>query len=243
MPTEPNRPFIGVLLGFACVFFLFVKREEKPPQDGADLLLQSAQQQMREAQAKNRERAVQAITQKNNLQAMVDQMQRMVSRLEEQAKAAGQEGNTEREQDLLAERGQSLLTLTQTQASLQAAIETTEAVKTAMRREEERIRAQTAQALAMKAQQRQALIELTIEKSRLGMTTSYASDLFERAQAKIQQTQARRDLMAQLRKTPEVLEEAAEAASREGDTALSRRLLSERDELKKAALSPKLWES
>ncbi len=243
MPPEPNRPLVGVLLGFACVFFLFVKRQEKPPVDTAEALLEAAQQQMREAQARNRSRAVEAITQKNNLQALVDQTQKMVSRLEEQAKAAGQTGDTEREQDLLAERSQYLLTLTRTQASLTSAIETTEAVKTAMRREEERIRAQTAQALAMKAQQRQALIELTIEKSRLEMTTSYATDLFERAQAKIQQTQARRDLLAQLRKTTEVLEEAAEAAVRGGDTALNRRLLAERDELKKVALNPRLWSS
>jgi len=241
MPPEPSRSFVGVLLGFACVFFLFAKRDKKPPQDDAETLLQLAQAQMREAQAKNRERAVQAITQKNNLQALVDQTQKTVSRLEEQAEAARQRGDAEREQDLLAERGQYLLTLTQTQASLASAIETTEAVKTAMRREEERIRAQTAQALAMKAQQRQAQIELAIEKSRLGMTTSYASDLFERAQAKIQQTQARRDLMAQVRKTAETLQSAAEEAARKGDVELSRRLLAERNELKKAALNPSLW--
>jgi len=198
---------------------------------------------MREAQAKNRERAVQAITQKNNLQALVDQTQKMVTRLEERAETARQADDLDLEQGLLAERGQYLLTLTQTQASLASAIETTEAVKTAMRREEERIRAQTAQALAMKAQQRQALIELAIEKSRLGMTTSYASDLFDRAQAKIQQAQARRDLMARVRQTAEVLEAAAEEAAHNGDAALSRRLLAERDELKRAALNPKLWSS
>ena len=243
MTTEPNHPLVGVLLGFACVFFLFVKREEKkPPVDTAELLLQSAQSQMREAQAKNRERAVQAITQKNNLQAMVDQMQRMVSRLEEQAKTAGQVGDTEREQDLLAERSHSLLTLTQTQMSLKAAIETTEAVKAAMRGEEEAIRTRTAQALTMKAQYRQAQIEFEIEKSKLGMTTTKAGDLFERAQAKIQQAQARRDLMARIRLVAETMEGAAEAAERSGDSALSRRLLSETDELKKAALNPKLWQ-
>jgi phage shock protein A len=243
MPPEPSRSFVGVLLGFACVFFLFAKRDKKPPQDDAEILLQLAQSQMREAQAKNRERAVQAITQKNNLQALVDQTQKMVTRLEERAETARQADDLDLEQGLLAERGQYLLTLTQTQASLASAIETTEAVKTAMRREEERIRAQTAQALAMKAQQRQALIELAIEKSRLGMTTSYASDLFDRAQAKIQQAQARRDLMARVRQTAEVLEAAAEEAAHNGDAALSRRLLAERDELKRAALNPKLWSS
>ena len=50
-----------------------------------EILLAQAQQEMREAQAKNRERAVQAITAKNNLQAEVDKTQKMVNNL--QAKA------------------------------------------------------------------------------------------------------------------------------------------------------------
>lgn len=70
--------------------------------------------------------------------------------------------------------------------------------------------------------------------------TTKAGEWFERAQAKIQQTQARRDLMAQIRQTVEALE-AAEAATRNGEEKLGRQLLSERDELKKAALNPKLW--
>ena len=82
MTTEPNRPLLGVLLGFACVFFLFVKREEKKPRgDDAEMMLERAQQQMREVQARNRERMVQAITQKNNLQALADQTQKMVNNL------------------------------------------------------------------------------------------------------------------------------------------------------------------
>jgi len=242
MPTEPNRPLLGVLLGFACVFLLFVKREEKKPAiDDAETLLQLAQQQMREAQAKNRERMVQVITQKNNLQALMDQTQKTVADLEERTELARQKGNTDRADALLAERDKYQSTLTQVQASLTSAVATSEAVKTAMRREEESIRARTAQALAMRASYKQAQIEFEIEKSRLGMTTTKAGAWFERAQAKIQQAQARRDLMAQLRKTAEVLEEAAEAAAREGNTALSRRLLSERDELKKAGLNTKLW--
>ena len=48
--------------------------------------------------------------------------------------------------------------------------------------------------------------------------------------------------MARIRKTAEVLQEAAEAAERGGDAALSRRLLSEREELKKMALNPRLWQ-
>ncbi len=242
MPTEPSRLLVGVLLGFACVFFLFVKREEKKPRiDDAEALLQRAQQQMREAQAKNRERAVQAITQKNNLQALADQTQKMVDNLATKAHKAHEEGDLDLERQLSIEQDRYQRSLDRMGTGLQSAIEAAEAVKVAMRREEETIRSKTAEALSMKALYRQAQIEFEIEKSRLGPTTSYATDLFERAQAKIQQTQARRDLMAQVRKATEILEEAAEVAARAGDMALSRRLLVERDELKKAALNPKLW--
>ena len=242
MPTEPNRPLLGVLLGFACVFFLFVKREEKkPPVDDAEMLLEHAQQQMREAQARNRERTVQAITQKNNLQALFDQTQKMVNNLRAKADKAHAEGDIGLERQLRAEQERYQRSVQQMETSLRRAIETTEAVKTAMRGEEEAIRARTVQALAMKTFYKQAQIEFEIEKNKLGMTTTKAGDLFERAQARIQSAQARRDLMTRIRKTAEVLEAAAEEAARKGDAALSQRLLSERDGLKKAALDPKLW--
>lgn len=241
MSRTSSETFLGVLVGFACTLVLFSRRPKKPPVDDAEVLLQEAQQQMREAQARNREHAVQAITQKNNLQALVNQTQERVSRLEERAELARQEGDTEREQDILAERGQYLLTLSRTQASLQQAIETAEAIKTAMRREEERIRAETARALAMKAQFKQLQIELAIEKSRLAMTTTTAAELFTRAQAKIQQAQARRNLMTQIRQTVEALETAAQEGAVRGDDATSRVLLIECDKLKMKALDPHLW--
>ncbi len=243
MNFASNRSLLGVLVGFACAVFLFAKREKKPPPiDDAELLLQQATQEMKEAQAKNRERAVQAITQKNHLQALVDQTQKTISRLEERAEAARLEGDQERERYLRAEQNQYLPTLAKTQAALASAIDAAEAVKTAMRREEERIRAKTAQALAMKAQQKQYQIEIFIEKSRLAMTTNHATELFERAQAKIQQAQARRDLMAQIRITAETLETAAEDAAENGDIGIEQRLLRARDGLKEKALNPKLWQ-
>ena len=241
MNLPANRSFLGVVLGFLGTYFLFVKRHPKTHIDDAETLLQLAQSQMREAQARNRERAVQAITAKNNLQAHFDQAQKMVENLRAKAQKAYDEGDSDLERQLKTEQEHYRKTVERMKSSLQSAIETTEAVKTAMRREEEAIRARTAQALAMKAQQKQAQIEFEIEKSLLGMTKSYASDLFERTQSKIQQTQAKRDLMAQSRKTVEVLEAAAESAVKRGDTVLSRQLLSERDELKRTALNPKLW--
>jgi len=209
--------------------------------DDAEALLQQAQQQMQEAQARNRERAVQVITQKNHLQALVSQTQRTIDRLEEQAQTAEQGGNTDGARHFLAERDKYVETLTRAQASLEAAITTTEAVKTAMRREEQRIRTEIARALAMRTQHKQAQIEFAIEKSRLDTTTTTATELFERAQAKIRQTQARRDLVAQIRETVEALEASAAEALRHGDQDASKRLLSEGDKLREKALNPHLW--
>ncbi len=150
-----------------------------------EILLQQAQQEMREAQAKNRERAVQAITQKNNLQALVDQTQKMVDNLGAKAEIALKNGDRDLARQLLIEKGQYDNTLTSTKASLAQALETTDAVKQAMRREEERIRAKTAQALSMKAQWKQAQIENSMNKALEGMSADGTDQAFERAAAKI----------------------------------------------------------
>ena len=150
-----------------------------------EILLQQATQEMKEAQAKNRERAVQAITQKNNLQALVDQTQKMVDNLQAKAELALKNGDRDLARQLLVEKGQYDATLQSTKVSLQQALETTEAVKNAMRREEERIRAKTAQALAMKAQWKQAQIETSMNKALEGMSADGTDQASERAAVKI----------------------------------------------------------
>jgi len=150
-----------------------------------EILLQQAQQEMRENQAKNRERAVQAITQKNNLQALVDQTQKTVDNLQAKAEVALRNGDKDLARQLLVEKQQYEGTLVGTKQSLQAALDSIEAIKTAIRHEEERIRAKTAQALAMKAQWKQSQIEISINKALEGFTTDGTDQAFERAQQKI----------------------------------------------------------
>lgn len=240
--TNPRSIYslLGVLAGFACVFPLLVKREKKPPGSSAEALMQKAQQQLREAQAKNRDRAVQAITQKNNLQALVDQTQKAVARLTERLETSSF-GDEETRQNLLVERSKHEETLAQVQASLVTATATTEAVKTAMRREEERIRAMTAEALALKAQEKQAQIETAIAKSKMAMTTNLATDLFVQAREKIKQTAAQRDVIVQIGKTVEVLNAAVEEAANAGNESLRQILAATRDALRQSALNASLW--
>ncbi len=150
-----------------------------------EILLAQAQQEMREAQAKNRERAVQAITAKNNLQAEVDKTQKMVDNLQAKAELALKGGDRDLARQLLVEKGQYETALTSLKGSLDQALQTTEAVKVAMRREEDRIRSKTAQALSMKAQWKQAQIENSMNKALEGMSADGTDQAFERAAAKI----------------------------------------------------------
>ena len=163
-----------------------------------EILLQQAQQEMRENQAKNRERAVQAITQKNNLQAELDKTQKVVDNLQAKAELALKNGDRDLARQLLVEKGQYETTLATIQQSLQSAVETTEAIKVAIRREEERIRAKTAQAMALKTQWKQSQIEISLNKALEGMTTDGTDHAFERAASKISnahsESQARTEL-------------------------------------------------
>lgn len=163
-----------------------------------EVLLKQAQDEMRANQAKNRERAVQAITQKNNLQAELDKTQKVVNNLQAKAELALKNGDRDLARQLLVEKGQYETTLTTIQQSLQSAQETTEAIKVAIRREEERIRAKTAQAMAMKTQWKQSQIEISLNKALEGMTTDGTDAAFERAANKISNARSESQARAEL---------------------------------------------
>lgn len=150
-----------------------------------DVLLAQAQAEMRENQARNRERAVQAITAKNNLQNEVDKTEKTVNNLQAKAEMALKNGQRDLARQLLVEKQQYEGTLASMRTSLESANETVEAVKVAIRREEERIRAKTAQAMALKTQWKQSQIEISINKALEGMTTDGTDQAFERAASKI----------------------------------------------------------
>lgn len=150
-----------------------------------DVLLAQAQTEMRENQARNRERAVQAITAKNNLQNEVDKTEKTVNNLQAKAEMALKNGQRDLARQLLVEKQQYEGTLASMRTSLESANETVEAVKVAIRREEERIRAKTAQAMALKTQWKQSQIEISINKALEGMTTDGTDQAFERAASKI----------------------------------------------------------
>src|SRR5690348_7297788 len=126
---------------FKSWFSFFLDKAEDP-----EMLLQSAQEEMRAVHAKNRERAVQAITQKNNLQQMVDDQQKKVDTLQAKAELALKRGDRDLALQLLKEKQSYEQALQMTRTNLEQAIETSEAVKKAIKHEEERIRQKTAEA-------------------------------------------------------------------------------------------------
>lgn len=130
-----------------------------------EIILNEAVREMKDNQIKNRELAVQAITQKNNLQAEVDKNERMVAEFERKATLALQSGNRELAKQFLKEKALYDQTLQSMRGNLAAASEASEKVKIAIRGEEERIRVRTSEALAMKANLKQAQIQIKINKA------------------------------------------------------------------------------
>lgn len=242
MPTRSFPSLLGVLFGFLCIFPLLRKREPKAPTSTAEILLQQAQQQMREAQAKNRERAVQVITQKNHLQALADQTEKRVTQMNERLEAA-EPADDETRRDVLEQRRKYQQTRDKMQEPLASAIVATEAVKIAMRREEERIRGMTAEALALGASEKQAKIEIALAKGRLALTTNLATDLFVQAREKIRHTQAQRDLITQIFQSVETLDAMAQEAETAGNESRHQKLAASRDALRDAALNAALWKT
>ncbi|HEY3330394.1 MAG TPA: PspA/IM30 family protein [Capsulimonadaceae bacterium] len=166
-----------------------------------EVLLKQAQDEMRESHQKNRERAIQAITQKNLLQQQVDNTNNQVANLQAKAELALKNGNRELALQLLREKQTLEATLGTLNESLQSAIQVTEQVKVAMRREEESIRTKAAQAMAMKTKWKQAQIEQSINQALDKMENVGGQDeAFQRAQAKIDSLQAESSARSELAK-------------------------------------------
>lgn len=165
-----------------------------------EILLSQAQREMQEMHARNRERAVQAITQKNNLQQMVDDTNKRVIDLQTKAELALKRGDRDLALQLLKEKQHYEGTLTNLQTSLAQAVETVESVKTAIRREEERIRQRTAEALALKAQWKNSQIQIAMNKALEGMGVDDTAQTFTRAQEKIRNANSEQLARAEMAK-------------------------------------------
>ncbi len=101
-----------------------------------DMMLDQARRDMAAALQENKEKAVQAITQRNNLQDMVDKNEQKCAQLENQATVALKQGNRDLARQFLREKANYESTQVSLKASLAQANETVQMVKVAIRRQE-----------------------------------------------------------------------------------------------------------
>jgi phage shock protein A len=166
-----------------------------------EIILNEAVREMKENIAKNRELAIQAITQKNNLQAEVDKEERFTAELERKATVALQAGNRELAKQFLKEKTLHDQTLTSLRTNLASAVEASEKVKQAIRSEEDRFRIRTAEALAMKANMKQAQIQIKINKALDGFQFSENENQWSHVQERIQSMQSEASARAEMAST------------------------------------------
>lgn len=169
--------------------------------ENPQVIIDEAIREMKETQVKNRERAVQAITQKNNLQTLVAQEEREARNLENKAGLALQQGNRELARSLLRQKALHDRTLEQMRVSLKQAEETSQAVKIAIQRDEDRVRQKTAEALALKTQMKQAEIQITINKALDGMQMDDVAQSWDRAEDRIRSMQSEASARAEVAST------------------------------------------
>src|SRR5439155_13909109 len=100
-----------------------------------DLMLDQARRDMQDTLRANKEKAVQAITQRNNLQAMVVDHEGKTAQLEQQAIMALKQGNRDLARQFLREKANYASTLESLRQSLGQANQTVDVVKVAIRRQ------------------------------------------------------------------------------------------------------------
>lgn len=155
-----------------------------------EVMLDQARRDMQGALIANREKAVQAITQKNRLQNMLDDATKKSAQLENQAAMALKQGNRDLATQFMREKMNNDATLATLKQSYDQAAATVEQVKVAIKRQEEEVRKKTAEALALKAQWKQAQIQNSITKALEGLTFENEFEGFGAAQEKIRDMQS-----------------------------------------------------
>lgn len=164
-----------------------------------EMMLDQARRDMQQTLVANREKAVQAITQKNRLQNMLDETKQKSASLENKAAMALKAGDRETATMLMREKMNNDASLATLQQSYDQAVATVDQVKVAIKRQEEEVRKKTGEALAMKAQWKQAQIQNEISKALNGLTFENEFGNFGAAQEKIRNAQseaaARQEMM------------------------------------------------
>jgi phage shock protein A len=163
-----------------------------------EVMLDQAKRDMQSTLVANREKAVQAITQKNKLQGMLEETRKRSNQLESQAAMALKQGNRDLATQFMREKMNTDAALGTLQQSYENAVATVEQVKVAIKRQEEEVRKKTAEALAMKAQWKQAQIQNSIAKALEGLTFENQIEGFGAAAERIRDAQSEASARAEM---------------------------------------------
>jgi phage shock protein A len=155
-----------------------------------DIMLDQARRDMQAGLIANREKAVQAITQKNRLQQMLDDHRAKGNQLESQATMALKQGNRDLAAQFMREKINNDAIIAQLQTSYDQAAGAVEQVKVAIKRQEEEVRKKSAEALAMKTQWKNAQIQNSNSKALDGLTFENQFESFGVAAEKIRMAQS-----------------------------------------------------
>ena len=214
-----------------------------PQEDDPESLLARAQQEMQELHARNRDRAVRAITQKNNLQQLVDDTRKRVEALQQKAELADSCGDTTAADKIRIEAAAYLQTLEQTSVSLAQAVAAAESVKEMIRHEEQRIRLKTSQAMALRTQWKALQLQQELVRAARIAREQTADGTFprERGHSLLLQAVRQRDELAELtdrtRGEVEGLREKVALAREAGNEETERALLREMEQAEAALVT------
>jgi phage shock protein A len=155
-----------------------------------EIMLDQAKRDMQTALQQNQEKAVQAITQKNNLEAMLNEQKRKSESLENQATMALKQGKREIATQLMREKMNVDASVAQLQLSYEQALATVEQIKVGIKRQQEGVRKKTSEAMVLKTQWKQAQIQNSISKALDGLTFENQFEGFGAVSEKIREKQS-----------------------------------------------------
>lgn len=163
-----------------------------------DMMLEQAKRDMQVALQQNQEKAVQAITQKNMLENMLNEQKRKTASIENQASMALKQGNREVATQLMREKMNVDANIANIQTSYDQAVQTVDQIKIGIKRQQEEVRKKTAEAMVLKTQWKQAQIQNSISKALDGLTFENQFEGFgavtERIREKQSEAAARQEL-------------------------------------------------
>ena len=190
-----------------------------------EMMLDQARRDMTEVLIENREKAVQAIAARNNLQRMVDEAKEKSERLENNAVMALKSGNRELAKQFMGQKALHDKSSAGFQTALENADSVVDSVKVAIKRQEEQVRVKTAEALALKAQWKQAQIQNSITKALDGLTFDNEYEgAFAQARDRVSSMQAEASARAEMHAESlqgKTWELESQAADSEADQALA----------------------